>query len=59
MTATLAIWRQPVAERRAAGSLWLTWLLLALCLLGATSAALDTPKARFLFAGHGLAGGTL
>lgn len=50
MTATLAIWRQPVAERRAAGSLWLTWFLLALCVLGATSAALDTPKARFLFA---------
>lgn len=50
MAQTVAIWRQPVAERRAAGSLWLTWFLLALCLLGATSAAIDSPKARFLFA---------
>lgn len=50
MTATLAIWRQPVAERRAAGSLWLTWFLLALCLLGTTSAAVDSPKAHLLFA---------
>jgi hypothetical protein len=49
MAATLAIWRQPVAERRAAGSLWLSWLLLVLGVLGTATAASDAPRVRLLF----------
>jgi hypothetical protein len=49
MAQTVAIWRQPVAERRAAGSLWLTWLLLVLGVLGTATAAIDSPRAHLLF----------
>jgi hypothetical protein len=35
MPALVAIWRQPIVERRARGSLALSWVLLALCAAGA------------------------
>ena len=49
MATTLTIWRQPVAQRRAAGSLWLTWFLLVLGVLGTATAAIDSPRAHLLF----------
>ena len=45
-----AIWRQPLAERRAIGNLGLTWCLLALFLLGTLSLALPIPQRGLLFA---------
>lgn len=50
MAPVLAIWRQPVAERRALGSLGLTWCLLALFLLATLSLAMPSPKRLLLFA---------
>lgn len=45
-----AIWRQPLAERRAVGNLGLTWCLLVLSLLGTLSLALPIPQRWPLFA---------
>ena len=45
-----AIWRQPLAERRAIGNLGLTWCLLALFLLGTLSLTLPIPQRGVLFA---------
>jgi hypothetical protein len=50
MAPLFAIWRQPVAERRAGGSLGLTWCLLALFLLGTLSLGIASPHRTLLFA---------
>lgn len=50
ISAVLAIWRQPLAERRAIGSLGLTWCLLALFLLGTLSLMIQSPQRVRLFA---------
>lgn len=50
LASTLAIWRQPVAERRAQGNLGLTWCLLALFVLGTLSLLTPSPQRYVLFA---------
>lgn len=48
-SATLAILMQPVHQRRAQGSLWLSWMLIGFMALGSSAAFSSSQKAWLLF----------